>query len=91
MYLSLATPSSPPTSHLASNATALDAASKVTAALASTRKLVGLLAFAPQLVLCAVLGWVFRRDTHVACFLQTFAFVTFNKVCTSQVSPMPWR
>lgn len=45
------------------------------------------LAFLPQLVLSAVmiplaLG---KRDLPSTMLAQTFAFVTFNKVCTSQV------
>jgi phosphatidylinositol glycan class M len=44
-----------------------------------------LLAFLPQVLLLVLIGIKLGR-THLpfACFLQTFVFVTFNKVCTSQ-------
>ncbi|KXJ16443.1 GPI mannosyltransferase 1 [Exaiptasia diaphana] len=47
-------------------------------------KLIGLLSFIPQLTL--TVGFAFRhyKDVCFCCFIQTFAFVTFNKVCTSQ-------
>lgn len=41
--------------------------------------------FAPQMMAVLVLGTAFARDLPIAWFLQTVAFVTFNKVCTSQV------
>ncbi|GAA5937727.1 glycosylphosphatidylinositol-alpha 1,4 mannosyltransferase I [Sporobolomyces koalae] len=44
-----------------------------------------LAAFLPQMVLSIGLGFVFgTRDLAYAWFVQTFAFITFNKVCTSQ-------
>jgi phosphatidylinositol glycan class M len=48
---------------------------------------VALLPFAPQLVLVLVFSVAFRgRDSlHFGLFASTFAFVTFNKVCTVQV------
>ncbi|TPX31352.1 hypothetical protein SmJEL517_g05286 [Synchytrium microbalum] len=43
-----------------------------------------LVSFAPQLGLVAFLGFRYGHDLPFACFLQTFAFVMLNKVCTSQ-------
>jgi len=44
-----------------------------------------LAAFFPQALLALLLGWRFYRDLPFACFLLTFTFVAYNKVCTSQV------
>ncbi|KAG8699956.1 GPI mannosyltransferase 1 [Ceratobasidium sp. 394] len=44
-----------------------------------------LLSFLPQMMLCAMAGLTLgKRDLLFAWFVQTMAFVTFNKVCTSQ-------
>jgi phosphatidylinositol glycan class M len=40
--------------------------------------------FIPQLLLMFVIAYKYHSDIAFACFLQTFTFVIFNKVCTSQ-------
>ena len=46
-----------------------------------------LASFLPQAISTLVLSYRFaEQDLMFACMLQTIAFVTFNKVCTSQVS-----
>nr|XP_047123871.1 GPI mannosyltransferase 1 [Hydra vulgaris] len=42
------------------------------------------IAFLPQLVTVVWLGFKYSAHLPFACFLQTFAFVSLNKVCTSQ-------
>ena len=51
----------------------------------SWSNVIGLLAFLPQIISVFILGVKYHEELSLACFLQTFAFVTFNKVCTSQV------
>ena len=48
-------------------------------------KIMGMLAFLPQIVLVFFLGIRYAHDLPMAFFLQTFAFVMLNKVITSQV------
>jgi hypothetical protein len=47
-----------------------------------------LLSFIPQMILSLGTGLLFgRKNLPLAWFVQTMAFVTLNKVCTSQVCP----
>lgn len=51
-----------------------------------------LFSFVPQMSLSLGLGFIYgydKRHLPFAWFVQTMAFVTFNKVCTSQVNILP--
>lgn len=52
----------------------------------STSQWTALLAFVPQLALVTIIGITLGKDVFFATFIQTFIFVSFNKVITSQVS-----
>jgi GPI mannosyltransferase 1 subunit M len=49
-------------------------------------KWIPIISFVPQALLMLLIAFKYaRKDLPFACFLQTFVFVTFNKVVTSQV------
>lgn len=45
---------------------------------------IGSVAFIPQVALVLFFSWLYRDDLAFSWFASTFAFVAFNKVCTSQ-------
>ena len=47
-------------------------------------KFIKLVSFIPQLLVCFVMGLLANKDLILALFTQTFSFVMFNKVATSQ-------
>jgi phosphatidylinositol glycan class M len=47
-------------------------------------KILGLLTFIPQMLLIVLIGLYYYKDIIFCCFLQTYVFVTYQKVCTSQ-------
>ncbi|KAF9435571.1 hypothetical protein BGZ76_005963 [Entomortierella beljakovae] len=49
-----------------------------------TGTLIGVLTFVPQLAIVFAIGCCFGKDIFLCAFLQTFAFVAWNKVCTAQ-------
>jgi len=49
-------------------------------------KILGLLTFIPQMLLIFLIGLYYYKDLIFCCFLQTYVFIAYQKVCTSQVN-----
>ncbi|ORX55524.1 hypothetical protein BCR36DRAFT_321777 [Piromyces finnis] len=47
-------------------------------------KILGLLTFIPQMLLIFLIGLYYYKDLIFCCFLQTYVFIAYQKVCTSQ-------
>jgi len=47
-------------------------------------KILGLLTFIPQMLLIVLIGIYYYKDIIFCCFLQTYIFIAYQKVCTSQ-------
>jgi len=47
-------------------------------------KILGLLTFIPQMLLIVLIGLYYYKDIIFCCFLQTYVFIAYQKVCTSQ-------
>ncbi|ORX82723.1 hypothetical protein BCR32DRAFT_219176 [Anaeromyces robustus] len=47
-------------------------------------KILGLLTFIPQMLLIVLIGIYYYKDIIFCCFLQTYVFIAYQKVCTSQ-------
>lgn len=48
-------------------------------------KSLSLVVFLPQIIIWITSAFKFSRHIELVCFVHTFTFVAFNKVCTSQV------
>jgi len=47
-------------------------------------KILGILTFIPQMLLIVLIGLYYYKDIIFCCFLQTYVFIAYQKVCTSQ-------
>jgi len=48
-------------------------------------KILGILTFIPQMLLIVLIGLYYYKDIIFCCFLQTYVFIAYQKVCTSQL------